>query len=123
MEAQMSAATDTIGPFDRLNTELTGWPGVTTGPGRFGSTTYFYGSREIGHLHGNSHADLPFPTRIRHELVASGAAEPHHYLPESGWVTVPLAGPDGIGRARRLFERNYDLILRKKQPPEVMPEG
>ncbi len=119
----MTAARDELRPFDRLNAELTGWPGVTTGPGRFGSTTYYYGTREVGHVHGNSHADLPFPTKIRHELVAAGMAEPHHFLPDSGWVTVPLRGPEGVARALRLFERNYDVIVRKKQPPEPMPEG
>ena len=30
--------------------------------------------------------DLPFPVKIRNELVESGRAEVHHVLPESGWV-------------------------------------
>jgi Family of unknown function (DUF5519) len=109
-------------PFQTIAEELTSWPGITTGPGRFGVTTFSYGTREVGHLHGSSHADLPFPTKLRHELVAEGRAEPHHFLPESGWVTVRLAG-DGVARALDLFRLNYDLIVRKKQPPEPMPEG
>jgi Family of unknown function (DUF5519) len=108
--------------FQTMSDELTTWPGITTGPGRFGAVTFLYGTREVGHLHGSSHADLPFPTKLRHELVAAGRAEPHHFLPDSGWVTVPLAG-DGVARALDLFRLNYDLIVRKKQPPEPMPEG
>jgi hypothetical protein len=60
-------------PFDAVAEELTRWPGITTGPGRFGAVTFSYGTREVGHLHGSSHADLPFPTKLRHELVAAGA--------------------------------------------------
>jgi hypothetical protein len=109
-------------PFQTIADEVAAWPGVTTGPGRFGAVTFSYGTREVGHLHGSSHADLPFLTKLRHELVAEGRAEPHHFLPDSGWVTVPLAG-DGVARALELFALNYDLIVRKKQPIQAMPEG
>lgn len=108
--------------LDAVAEEVTRWPGITVGPGRFGAVAFSYGTREVGHLHGSSHADLPFPTKLRHELVAEGRAEPHHFLPDSGWVTVPLAG-DGVARALDLFRLNYDLIVRKRQPPEPMPEG
>jgi hypothetical protein len=110
-------------PFDRIAAEVTSWRGVTAGPGRFGATTYSYGTREIGHVHGNSHADLPFPTALRNELVAAGRAEPHHVLPESGWVSITLQGADGAERALDLFRLNYDLIARKKQPRGQIPPG
>jgi hypothetical protein len=109
-------------PFDAVAEEVARWPGITTGRGRFGATTFSYGTREVGHLHGSSHADLPFPTKLRHELVAEGRAEPHHFLPDSGWVTVRLAD-DGAMRALDLFRLSYDLIVRKKQPIQAMPEG
>ncbi len=112
----------TRSPFQTIANELSSWPGITTGPGRFGATTFHYGTREVGHLHGSSHADLPFPTILRNELVAAGRAEPGHFLPNSGWVTVRLAGT-GVERALDLFRLNYDLIVRKKQPPEPLPEG
>ena len=99
------------------------WSGMTIGPGRYGAVTFRYGSGEVGHLHGNSHADLPFPTRLRHVLVAFGAADPHRYMPASGWVTVPLDRPDGTASALVLFALNDDLIARRHQPYEAMPEG
>lgn len=108
-------------PFDRIAAEVSGWPGVTTGPGRFGAVTYLYGTREIGHVHGNSHADLPFPTRLRNEIVAGGRAQPHHFLPESGWVTAPLYGEGAVERALELFQMNYGLILAKKQAAGMPP--
>ncbi len=75
-------------PSVRIASELATWPGVTTRPGRFGAVTYSYNGREIGHVHGDSHADLPFATALRHTLVAEGRAEPHHFLPQTGWVTA-----------------------------------
>jgi hypothetical protein len=93
---------------------LEAWPGITTGPGRFGSVTYYLANREVGHVHGNSHADLPLPKPLRNELVASGTAKPHHILPQSGWVTVPLQEADGVAKALHVFKLNYDLIAQKK---------
>jgi hypothetical protein len=65
------------------------WEGVTTHDHRFGGIEFRLGRRELGHLH-RSFADLPFPRRIRDELVRAGRAKPHHILPEFGWVTVPM---------------------------------
>jgi Family of unknown function (DUF5519) len=97
-----------------LGDVLRSWPGITTGPGRFGAITYFLASREVGHVHGGSHADLPLPKPLRNELVESGKAQPHHYLPQSGWVTVPLNREDGVENALAIFKLNYDLIAKKK---------
>ena len=60
------------------------WPGMTVHPHRFGGAEFRYGRRELGHLHGGRLADLPFPRRVRDELVASGRARVHHVLPGLG---------------------------------------
>jgi hypothetical protein len=39
---------------DRLIDEVTAWPGVTVEEGRFGSTRFMLGRRELGHVHGSS---------------------------------------------------------------------
>lgn len=31
------------------------------------------------------------PRRIRDELLRDGRARPHHFLPDSGWVSFPIA--------------------------------
>jgi len=41
----------------------------------------------------------------------------------SGWVSQPITSPAGIALALDLFALNYDLIARKKQPPEPVPPG
>jgi Family of unknown function (DUF5519) len=108
-------------PAVALHEALTAWDGVTTGPGRFGSIVYYFGKREIGHVHGNSHADIPLPTRIRNELVEAGRAEPHHFLPNSGWVSAPLGM--GTGAVLDLFRINRDLIIQKKHRMSAAGEG
>jgi hypothetical protein len=60
------------------------WPGVTTEPNRFGGIEFLVNKKEMGHLHGERLADLPFSIKIRENLVASGQALPHHIYPESG---------------------------------------
>lgn len=95
---------------DRMKSELLSWKGVTAHPHRFGGVEFRLGHREIGHLHGDRLADLPFPTRIRNELIAAGRAVPHHVLPESGWVSVYIRSEEDATRVIELFRLNYDRL-------------
>jgi hypothetical protein len=51
---------------------------------------------------------LPFPRRVRDELVARGRASPHHVLPQSGWVTVPMRTASEVSNVIELFRQNYE---------------
>jgi Luciferase len=82
------------------------WEGVTTHNHRFGGLEFRLGRRELGHLH-RSFADLPFPRKVRDELVRAGRVRPHHILPESGWVTVPMRTPTEVQNVVELFLENY----------------
>ena len=64
--------------------------------------------REIGHLHGNRFADLPFPVRIREQLVAAGKADLHYLHPRSGWVTRYIRDEDDFDAIIELFRMNYN---------------
>jgi hypothetical protein len=88
--------------------EVSAWPGVTTVPHRFGGIEFRLGRRELGHLHGSRLADLPFPVRVREQLVAEGKAEPHHVLPHSGWISYYIGGIDDVPPVIALFRLNYD---------------
>ncbi len=72
---------------------VTSWPGVTETTHRFGGTEYLYGKKEIGHVHGDRLADLPLPRDLHDRVIAAGRAQPHHVLPETGWVSVWIEGP------------------------------
>src|SRR5512147_545087 len=78
---------------------LVSWDGVSTAPHRFGGVEYRLGTRELGHIHGDSLVDIPFPKKVRDEIVEAGLAEPHHILPETGWVSFYLRETGDIQRA------------------------
>jgi hypothetical protein len=78
-----------------LDTVLT-WEGVTLAPHRFSGIEFRIDHREIGHLHGNYQADIPFSARLRKESVASGRASLHHIYPNSGWVSFYVRHADDV---------------------------
>jgi hypothetical protein len=92
----------------RIEQEVGSWEGVTSLPHRFGGIEFRVGRRELGHLHGDRLADLPFPVAIRRELVAAGRAEPHHILPQSGWVSVRIRRDADADTVIELFRLNYE---------------
>ena len=96
------------------------WPGVEAHPHRFGGTEYRIGKREIGHIHGDSLVDVPFPTKVRDEVVAAGRAEPHHILPETGWVSFYLREPADVARAIELLRLSFDLAAKQKARSRVV---
>jgi Family of unknown function (DUF5519) len=91
-----------------IRREVASWPGVSVEPHRFGGVEFKVGRRELGHLHGSRLADLPFPLKIREELVAAGRVQPHHVLPESGWVSFYMHSADDAQAAIELFRLNYE---------------
>ena len=91
----------------QITREVAGWEGVTVEPHRFGGIEFKVGRRELGHLHGSRLADLPFPVRVREQLVAEGKAQPHHIMPESGWVSVPIRNAADVPAVIALFRLAY----------------
>ena len=82
---------------------------MTSQPHRFGGTEYCLGRREIGHVHGDSLVDIPFPRTVRNELVAGGRAEPHHILPDSGWVSIYLRHATDVDKAIELLRLSFEM--------------
>ena len=99
---------------NRIQEAALAWPGVTGHPHRFGGAEYRIGKREIGHVHGDYLIDIPFPTRVRDELIAAGRAEAHHVLPESGWVSFYIREEADVQKAIDLLRLSYDLAAKQK---------
>jgi len=98
-----------------ITATLLSWSNVSAHPHRFGGTEYRYGAkRELGHIHGDELVDIPFPTPLRAQLVAEGRAQPHHILPESGWISFYIRTPADVERAVALLKLSYDLAVRQK---------
>jgi len=102
------------GASAQIRKTLLQWPEVEAHPHRFGGVEYRIGRREIGHIHADSLVDIPFPTKVRDEIVAAGRAEPHHILPDSGWISFYLYEPGDVERAITLFRQSYEIALKQK---------
>lgn len=101
------------GAHQQIRAQVLSWEGVTAHPHQFGGEEYRLGKRELGHIHGDSLVDIPFPTKVRNEIVESGRAEPHHILPESGWVSLYLRESADVSRAVELFELSFKLATKQ----------
>jgi len=91
----------------QVQREVGTWPGVTVETHRGGMVFFHVGRREIGHLHGNRLADLPFPVRIREQLVATGKADLHYLHPKTGWISYYIRGEQDAEALIELFRLNY----------------
>ena len=102
------------GASDKIRQAVLSWPEVEAYRHRFGGEEYRLGRREIGHIHGDHMVDIPFPVKVRHEVVAAGRAEPHHILPDSGWVSLFLLDAADVDRAIELLRLSFDLASKQK---------
>ena len=105
----------------KLEAQVLSWPDVTAHEHQFGGTEYRLGKREIGHYHaGMEVVDIPFPKKVRDQVLAEGLADPHHVLPNSGWISKWLRDPGDLEQAVQLLERSFDLARaqaeRRAQP-------
>ena len=98
----------TAGAADAIVRHLSVWPGVTIEKRGYNFLEFRVGRREIGHLHGNRLADLPFPVRIREQLVAAGKVAPHYLHPDTGWVSFYITGEQDVPAIVDLFRLNYE---------------
>ena len=92
----------------RINETVTPWAGVEAFPHRFGGTEYRYGRKEMGHVHGDRLADLPLPRKLRDEVIAAGRAQPHHVLPETGWVSCWMTTSEDVDGVIELFRMQHE---------------
>jgi Family of unknown function (DUF5519) len=98
----------------RISEAVTSWLGVTSQPHRFGGVEYTIGKREIGHIHGDHLVDIPFPKKVRDGIVTAGRAQPHHVLPETGWVSFYLRQESDVEQAIALLRESYEIAIKQK---------
>ena len=99
---------------ETIEREVGGWPGVEERVHRLGGVEFRVNGHEIGHLHGDRMADLPFPVTMREELVEAGEAQLHHVMPQTGWVSYRIRGERDVAGALDLFKKNYERLTARK---------
>ena len=103
--------------IENIKNEILSWPYVTSEPHRFGGIEFRLNKREMGHIHNEGLADIPFPMKIRNELVKSGRAKPHHMLPQSGWISYWFHNNEGedVSTVIELFRMRYEQLKPNSQ--------
>src|SRR5918994_5055118 len=86
--------------------DFLGWPGTSSGPGRFGSVAFRYGRREIGHVHPDLIADLPVTQEMRERLLSGGRARPHR-AGSRGYVRYPMGSREDAPAGPGVFGAKY----------------
>lgn len=102
------------------------WPGVDVDDAYPDHPQFHVGKIELGHLHGDAVAHLPFPRKEREALIERGEVGPHPLFPTTGWVERRIAGEEDIELVLRLFRMNYDRaaarsagVTETEAPPHV----
>ena len=70
-----------------------------------------------GNIHNEGLADIPFPMKIRDELVNYGRVKPHHVLPHSGWISFWFHNieEEDVSTVNQLFRIRYEQLKPKVQ--------
>jgi MFS family permease len=104
---------------ENIKHEILSWPGVTSNPYQFGGVEFRVNKRDMGHIHGEKLADLPFPIKLRKEIITSGKALPHIIYPESMWVSYIIHSEEDIPKIIDLFRLQYERL--KNKPTIISP--
>jgi MFS family permease len=105
---------------ENIKHEILSWPGVTSNPYQFGGVEFRVNKRDMGQIHGEKLADLPFPIKLRKEIISSGKALPHIIYPESMWVSYIIHSEEDIPKIIDLFRLQYERL---KDKPTIISPG
>ena len=71
-------------------------------------------------MHVGGVVDIPFPRSIRDALLVEGRAEEHHWVPNSGWITLRVRSEDDLKHSVWLMRLSY---VRYALKTENAPRG
>lgn len=101
-----------LGAADQIRGTVESWDGVSSHPHRVGGVEFRAGGRELGHLHGDTLADLLVPKSLRDQAISDGRAHPQHVLPESNWVSVYIREPKQVQDVVDLLRAAYERAIK-----------
>lgn len=101
-------------PSEKIKKELLSWKGVTMHEHNFVTIMFYVDGIEMGHLHGDSIADLKFPAKVSKKLVKEGYVSPHHIIPKSGWVSHEIRDNTDVEKVIELFRLQYDYLTKSE---------
>jgi hypothetical protein len=107
------------GAFERINAEVTSWPGVEAGTGKRGEWSLKVGRREVGHLHGDHAAHFMFGKDLGVRLKAEGRVVDHPVFPgKPGPAARRIEADEDVADVIEMMRLNYDRIVAAHGVPE-----
>src|SRR5689334_3751651 len=97
----------TVSLAEKVKLLVAAWTGVSVHPHRFDAHEFRYRGVELGHLHATGELDLPLSRELRDALVADGLAEPHRWVPDSGWLTFRVRADADLKQAVWLLRLSW----------------
>jgi len=101
-------------PSEKIKQELLSWKGVTLHEHNFVTIFFYVEGAEMGHLHGDSIADLKFPAKVSKKLVKEGYVSPHHVISKSAWVSHEIRDNKDVEKILELFRLQYDRLTKSE---------
>jgi hypothetical protein len=101
-------------PREVISQELLSWKGVTIHEHNFVTMIFYLDGIEMGHLHGDSIADLQFPVKVGKKLIREGYVSPHHIISKSGWVSHEIQNAKDVKLVIELFRFQYNRLIESK---------
>jgi hypothetical protein len=92
---------------DALEELLVQRPGLARRPSRYGDhRSYFVGTREIAHFHGDGRMDVRLTSELIRDLKKRGVLDPRVSTrgPAAQWATVPLEDEADIDLALEMVD-------------------
>lgn len=102
--------------LQRMEYEISSWPGVTVHAHRYGGREFRFGRAEVGHIHVDGTVDIPFPRPVRDALLSEGLAEEHRWVPNSGWATFFTRSEADYKHALWLMRLSYLRYALRENP-------
>jgi Family of unknown function (DUF5519) len=101
-------------PSEKIKQKLLSWKGVTIHEHNFVTIIFYLDGIEMGHLHGDSIADLQFPEKVSKKLLREGYVSPHHIIPKSGWVSHEIQNAKDVEEVIELFRFQYNRLVKSE---------
>ena len=89
--------------------EVGAWPGVQVDLSEPGEAAFRFGSREMGHLHGDHVAHFGFPKGLWAKLMEQGRVVPHP-IAKAGWAARRMRNERDVRDVIELFHLNYERM-------------
>lgn len=99
--------------IDDIETEVSGWAGISIALHKYGGTQFNVHKKEIAHIHSNGLLDILFDKKTKEHLLKEGRINHHHVFENSGWISFYIKTEKDKEYAVELLRKAYEICQAK----------